>query len=515
MDGLQHVSALVPLDSRQARITRHLLAEAGPESVEEIATALRLTTRVVRYNLPSIETYLRSGGLRIVRRRGVGIWIQGDDEKRLAVLSGLDDGAGPQVLSGADRKLQALAALLDRTPQPLHLADLEVALGASRPTVRRDVRAAEHWLEEHHLHLQHVPGVGLVVRGTEIDVRKALLALVLEAVPPDVLLKQASGDGASRPQGTDRSTGVARFTADLDLGTHRSILLAQLRELDATEPVTIVATLYLAIVARRVQAGRTAEFQSGQLRSLIDHPVADAAARIAAAMEKQTGLVLEETDVASITEFLLGFVDVGGRTAPADDDEMQAIDRLVTAAAQRLHPSLADDLQLRRSLAEHLRRLRVRLRYGLPVSNPLEQEVRERYPDVYQVASEIAAEASPLGEDPIPADEIGFLTMYLAGSLERNRLRPKIRVTVVCPAGMATAWILVSRLLAVFPQVDVTRVVSRTAFERGPDDVETDVVVSTVPIEDDPDRAPAVVVSPLLRERDIRRLSRLLGEPTH
>jgi transcriptional antiterminator len=232
-------------------------------------------------------------------------------------------------------------------------------------------------------------------------------------------------------------------------------------------------------------------------------------------MEKSTGLVLEETDVASITEFLLGFVDVGGRAAPADDDEMAAIDRLVNAAAQRLHPSLADDLQLRRSLAEHLRRLRVRLRYGLPVSNPLEQEVRERDPDVYQVASEIAAEVSPLGEDPIPADEIGFLTMYLAGSLERNRLRPKIRVTVVCPAGMATAWILVSRLLAVFPQVDVTRVVSRTAFERGPDDVETDVVVSTVPIDDDPDRAPAVVVSPLLRERDIRRLSRLLGEPTH
>src|SRR5207244_10110470 len=153
--------------------------------------------------------------------------------------------------------------------------------------------------------------------------------------------------------------------------------------------------------------------------------------------------------------------------------------------------------------------------YGLPVSNPLDHEVRERYPDVYAVARDIAAELGPLDDAIVPPEEVGFLTMYLAGSLERNRLRPKIRVTVVCPAGMATAWILVSRLLAVFPQVDVTRVVSRTAFERGPDDVETDVVVSTVPIDDDPDRAPAVVVSPLLRERDIRRLSRLLGEPTH
>jgi hypothetical protein len=34
------MSSLVPLDSRQARITRHLPAEAGPESVEEIMDRL-------------------------------------------------------------------------------------------------------------------------------------------------------------------------------------------------------------------------------------------------------------------------------------------------------------------------------------------------------------------------------------------------------------------------------------------------------------------------------------------
>jgi transcriptional antiterminator len=360
-----------------------------------------------------------------------------------------------------------------------------------------------------------MPGVGLVVRGTEIDIRKALLALILEAVPPDVLLRQAGGDRDGGGDDGERSDGVARFTAGLDLATHRSILLDQLRELDDSEPMTIVATLYLAILARRVHAGRTAEFQSGQLRSLIDHPTADAAARIAMAMEQRTAMVLGEADIAAITEFLLGFVNLGGKAASTDDDVGESIDRLVAEAARRLHPSIAEDDQLKRSLAEHFRRLRVRLRYGLPVSNPLEHEVRERYPDVYEVASELVAANAPLGDDVVPAEEIGFLTMYLAGSLERNRLRPKIRVTVVCPAGMATAWILVSRLLAVFPQVEIIRVISKTAFERGSDDVATDVVVSTVPLLDEDDEPPSVVVSPLLRDRDIRRLSRLLGEPTH
>ena len=492
------MSALLPLDSRQARITRLLLADDRPSSTQAIAAELELTPRVVRYNLPLIESYLRSAGLQVVRRRGLGVWISGEEEQRRAILASLDPSAGPQVLDTADRKLRALAALLDRAPEPIQLADLEVELGASRPTVRRDVRAAEAWLEEHHLHLQRIPGVGIVVRGSELDVRKGLLALVLEAVPAEALLSEDERSaGLEGVTNRPLSVRLGRLGTDLDLPTHRSILAEQLHELDENGPMAMVAALYLAIVTRRVRAGHGAELQSGQLRSLIEHPVTDAATRIAAAVEASAGLTMGEADVAAITEFLLGFVelaDVGLRTE-ADDDS--AVDRIVTSAATRLHPALAEDDQLRRTLGEHLRRLRIRLRYGLPVSNPLDHEL------------------GPLGDAIVPPEEVGFLTMYLAGSLERNRLRPKVRITVVCPAGMATAWILVSRLLAEFPQVEVGRVVSKTEYERDPEDPGTGLVVSTVPLDEEPDRPPTIVVSPLLHERDVRHLSRILGEPTH
>jgi mannitol operon transcriptional antiterminator len=84
-------------------------------------------------------------------------------------------------------------------------------------------------------------------------------------------------------------------------------------------------------------------------------------------------------------------------------------------------------------------------------------------------------------------------------------------VTVVCPAGMATAWILVSRLTAEFPQIEVIRVVSKSAFEAEPGD-EPDLVVSTIPLDEPPPGAHLLVVSPLLREADIRRLGKVLAE---
>jgi len=91
----------------------------------------------------------------------------------------------------------------------------------------------------------------------------------------------------------------------------------------------------------------------------------------------------------------------------------------------------------------------------------------------------------------------------------------KVRVTVVCPAGMATAWILVSRLLAEFPQVEVGKVISKAAFEDEVADATTEVVISTVPLDGYTGQAPLVIVSPLLSDRDVRRLSRLVGLPSH
>ena len=73
---------LLPLDSRQMRIAKLLVEQPEMTRLEQVASSLRLTDRVVRYNLPSVEAYLAGHGLRLVKRRGVGIWIDGDPGTR-------------------------------------------------------------------------------------------------------------------------------------------------------------------------------------------------------------------------------------------------------------------------------------------------------------------------------------------------------------------------------------------------------------------------------------------------
>jgi transcriptional antiterminator len=511
------MSTPLPLDTRQARIARRLLETVGPASVDDLATELKLTDRMVRYNLGSVESVLDDHGLRLARRRGVGIWVEGSPTARRDLLVALHESTGPAVLDPADRRGRILLALLIASPEPVRSEALEERLGVSRPTIRRDMREAETWLEQHRLHLRRMPGRGIAVAGSEIDLRGGLLALVLEIVPEQVLQRNLDRiDSAAAPGSTALAaahTDIDAFLDRLDLAAFRTILADELRDLDDRDPTVTTAALYLAIAAHRIRVGQAVRLGTGRLRSLLDHPASASAARIATAVEAVVGVPLGRTDVAAITESLLGLTQLVDVTARPEAVDVRYIDRVIAAAAERIHPSLATDELLRTSLLDHVRRLHVRLRFGLPVSNPLQQEVRKRYPDVYRAAAEILAEAGPVAGAETPVEEIGLLTMYLAGSLERHRLRPKVRVTVVCPAGMATAWILVSRLVAEFPQIDVIRVVSKAAFETEPGE-EPDLVVSTIPLADLPAATTLIVVSPLLREADVRRLGRVLTELT-
>lgn len=500
----------VPLDSRQARIASLILDGSGVMNVEQLASELHLTDRVVRYNLPSVEAHLGRHGLRLQKRRGLGLWLEGDEERRAAARAGLDRSPGPNVLDVDDRRSRILLALLDAAPDHIRSESLEARLGVSRPTVRRDVRGAEPWLEQHRLHLRRQPGVGLSVRGGEVDVRAGILALVLEQVPANALASRAGAAGAAAGGSPE---WLAGYLDELDLPTFRAILASELREFEDPDPTMLTATLSLAVLVHRVRNDHHARLGRGRLRSLLDHPVSDTARNIAIAIRNHLAINLDPPEIAFITESLLGFTELTDPRAAPEARVVRLVDGLMAAAAVRLDPALAADELLRTNLIEHLRRLQVRIRYGLPVSNPLQHEVRKRYPDVFDVATSALAALGPMDGGPIPSEEIGFLTMYLAGSIERLRLRQKRRVTVVCPAGMATAWILVSRLLAEFPQLEIAQVVSKAAFEHATDETGTDLVISTVPLEGPPGPVPALVVSPLLEARDVRRLTRLLELP--
>ena len=496
------------LDTRVLRITRWLLEQQQPRSTASVASDLGLSERVVRYRLDHIDRYLRSCGAELVRKRGMGLSVGGSPEIRDRIAADLRSQSDvPRVYTPEERARILLAALLWSAPAVVSLEDLHYELEVSKTSARRDLRSCEPWLARNGLPLARLPGKGIVVVGTERRIRQVIVQFILEAIPEEVLLLQFAED----PQ--DRSAANVR----VPVGLRERVFTLPLRETAAIVGSSalgetlrsgrsdVVFALFLAVSVARIREGRLVSMEAGLQRSVMDHPIAGSVAGIVTALEELAGSALPAPEIAAVAEYLLGLDTLDTVRPDSASISAELVDEIMELAGERLHAALADDMELRRGLASHLERLSVRLRYGLPIHNPLLDEVRERYGDVFDAATEAAAVIESAIEAAVGADEIGFITMYLSGAMERARLRPRRRALIVCPSGMATVWVLVSRIQAEFPALDLVEVLSERGYdELGHDGV--DLVISTVPLAEN--EVPVVVVSPLLSSSDVSRLTR-------
>lgn len=494
------------LDSRVIRILRWLVDQEGPRSTGELAADLGLSPRVIRYRLGAAEAYLRSMGAQLSKRRGMGLWLEADDDTRDRIRSDLaESSAAPRVYTPEERVHVVLAHLLSVAPESTSVDELERILEVSKASARRDLQRAEPWLEKRGLPVLRRPGVGVGVVGPEQSIRQAQVQLMLEAVPEKVLRELClRGFNSSAMARVRLPAGVRDYLQRLPLQTcWNRVAASPISWTVAQGNGELVFSLYLAITAARLSAGKSIVMETGVQRSLTDHPVSATAAAIAHEFSADLDIELSDQEVAGITEYLLGLATLSSSPPEDDSSQHELLSDLLKLAGRELHPTLEDDPELHRGLALHLERLTVRLRYGLPVHNPLLKEVAERYPEVHKVAhrlGEVMAEA--LGQQ-IAEDEIGYITMYLSGALERSRLAPRHRALIVCPTGMATAWVLVSRIQAEFPQLELVSVVSARDYQAHLEE-NIDVVISTVDLV--PGEVPVVVVSPLLTAEDVRRL---------
>ena len=112
---------------------------------------------------------------------------------------------------------------------------------------------------------------------------------------------------------------------------------------------------------------------------------------------------------------------------------------------------------------------------------------------------------------PLPTEEIAFITMYVALALELNKnieqKLPNPRVVVACPSGGVTVWMLVSRLRAELPELEIKEVISLRDIN-SIDANEVDVIISSTPVNSR--NIQSITVNPLLTDKDIKRIKQEL-----
>jgi mannitol operon transcriptional antiterminator len=174
-------------------------------------------------------------------------------------------------------------------------------------------------------------------------------------------------------------------------------------------------------------------------------------------------------------------------------------------------PGLRYDTALRDGLVAHIIPAYMRQRFGLwaPPSWS-DGGLLPQYQPEYTIARELALVVTERTGVVLPDGEVDTLTMLLRAAFIRERPNHPKRVFIVCPSGMATAQLLVARLKARFPSLDILGVLSLR--ELSPERVAgAQLLITTVPLLKPPRPGlPVIEVHPLLMPEDIETITHWL-----
>jgi transcriptional antiterminator len=112
------------------------------------------------------------------------------------------------------------------------------------------------------------------------------------------------------------------------------------------------------------------------------------------------------------------------------------------------------------------------------MQNPLLEEFRHNYPDVYRAAEIISLNLAEESGSDISEEEVGYIGMYLYLAIKKINSYPKIEDIGDLYDGAVTSHLLAKRLQSEFPELEIVVCDGHRQFLANPT-VRADAIIST------------------------------------
>ncbi|WP_270400061.1 BglG family transcription antiterminator [Mitsuokella multacida] len=483
-----------------------------------IAERLGVSSKTISRELPRVEMVLKPYGLELLRKTGSGIRIAGNpskiEELRQDVMNTETSAFTPQ------QRQVILAGQLLRAAEPIKLFSLASELRVTDGTISHDLDKLEAWFQQRGLLLVRRPGLGAYVKGSERDIRRALVEIVYENLDEERLLQLFHG----APSDVRESWGAAeRYLLNLVDEQMIHDLEHLVHEMESGLPHHLSDTAFIGLVVhlslaiQRMRKHEDIHIDAATLTALRSHREYRMAVELAQRIAAEFEIEVPEDEVGYIAMHLMG-----ARSLYCKDDHQIAsvMDNfhlvrmarsIMKCAEQETGKNLLGNKELFLGLVNHLGPSISRLRMHMDIRNPLLEEMRSAYPQFMELARKAVRPVEQELGETFPDAEIAYIAMHLGAALtERQaaKLQPA-RVIVACQTGMGTSRMLAAGLKQTYEEIEIVDLVSALQVNRDyVRRMEADFVISTVPIPWSP--LPVVVTTPLLDAADKERIEKEL-----
>lgn len=495
--------------SRQRMILNILLTEEQEITVNEIAEQIEVSTRTIHRELNDIEDLLSVYQLQLVKKAGIGILIEGDIKNKEIVRRLLHNQRIVEY-SSKERKLLILCQLLE-SKEPVKLVSMAHDLKVTIATISNDLDELEAWVKTYDLTLIRRRGYGVELYGTESAIRKAMSTLISENLDEFDLLGLLRENIQEKPLKTINT--VSERLLGLIEKEKLVIIENSLRDLKNELPYPLADSsfiglaIHLALAIERIEKGEKIGFDDAYLKELERTPEFQISEKIVQRLRTIFQLDIPVAEIGYITMHLRG-----AKLRSSYDDYFECkdvelalkVNRLISFCEDKLAVVLNEDPTLIQGLLTHMEPAIFRIQKNMKIRNPLLEEIKSRYNQLFQIVKE-ATEAI-FTDLFVPEEEIGYLVMHIGASLERNRVEynQQYRALVVCASGIGSSKILASRIKKELPAIGYTQNISMFDIEKIPKS-DYDIIISTVHLSIH--SQDYILVSPLLTIDDVKNIT--------
>ena len=490
---------------RHIKIILYLLGQRYPVSASKISHEIDVNINTLRKDIPHLEKIFKENGLSLVAKPKVGLKIDGPDENKEDLKQKLTLLRNKSL----DRKekiwyIALIFLMREKIPTIEELSDL---FGISRPTMVEYIKEIKGWLLKRRIKIIGKPGSGYHIEGSEGDIRDAIIESIKNFFGTDygtVSLEFAQGKLVQNINGVIDSKNldvVKSFLDKVQAGIRKEIVDEDLFDI----------AIAVAVSIRRIRKGHTIRFEIKKINETLLNPISKVIKNNISEIEDNFKVKFADDEIAYLVLKFIGakVQNIGGVETPAVSLKFKKIaGEIVQLTDELLNIPLNKQDELIFMLAHHLERMIEKVKMGIKIENPTSESLKKEYPAAYAVAGRAKKLIEEELHIKIPEEEVGYIAMYIAASIEKIKRPTKRKVIVICPMGVVTSKLLCYKLTNEIPEIEIVKVGSVKDLQDSNLTQKIDLIISTVPLSGL--KIPFVTVSPLLRQEDKKLIKEAL-----
>ncbi|MFT4269965.1 MAG: transcription antiterminator [Pantoea sp.] len=490
------------LNKRQIELVNLLALENSWLPMTQVAQQLNISISTIRRDVEVINLYYL-GNNKVISKPGLGLKL--DVSSTLSVPHDTNDDAMLGILK-SKRLISMTTDLLSDSPDPLSISALAEKYFISRSSIVEDLKKIEIWIEKFSLAIRKNHS-GTFISGTDYNIRMALKEIITHSVLSNYQMTDSRIDRFSRVQlitefGQENVANCMNLIALIEEELQGSI----------SEPYYTNLFSHLLVTLRRnLHPGRNMAEQTVFIR--YDNREWRIAENAILWLENEYQTRFPAIEVNYIYQYIISSgmhpVTVAEtENNPHDCTAMEYAGLLVNRLSASLDIDFSRDSGLKKALASHIKPMLNRLVYGIVIHNPLLEEIRNEFNQVFTAVKQTAFAIHQEQHLALPSDdEIAWLTIYIQNALEKTKA--KKRVILVCSSGIGTSQLLSSRINRAFPEWEIIDIVPGARLKQTLQSQHCDLIISTIRLDDI--ELPVAYVSALFSRNDIARVVECLG----